>query len=276
MDKNKYFLTGEFAKIMNVTKNTLFHYDKIGLFSPEIKLDNEYRYYSVQQMESMRIILMLKELGMPLTEIKEYLDGNTTEDLLLLYEQEAKKITQRLQDLKEKKEWICGQQLEIQEFSSTDISQIYQRKYPARYYLFTQAPSSDERTINKKIGNLIELYNETSQSYGYKICFIQHSSNVKQHIYNDYTNVALILSKKPKGTKYKTRPAGIYLIVYHKGHWNSIADAYTRLINYANEHDISIEDDFFEIDVIDRLYVKDYNEFVTEISVRISPFTTST
>ena len=46
MDHNKYMTTGEFARRMGVTKNTLFHYDNIGLFSPEIVDTNEYRYYS--------------------------------------------------------------------------------------------------------------------------------------------------------------------------------------------------------------------------------------
>lgn len=49
MDHNKYMTTGEFARRMGVTKNMLFHYDKIGLFSPEIVDTNEYRYYSIYQ-----------------------------------------------------------------------------------------------------------------------------------------------------------------------------------------------------------------------------------
>ena len=51
MNNNMYFTTGEFARITGVTKHTLFHYDDIGLFSPEIKQDNGYRYYSVGQLE---------------------------------------------------------------------------------------------------------------------------------------------------------------------------------------------------------------------------------
>lgn len=36
-DVKKYFTTGEFSKLCRVKKQTLFHYDEIGLFSPEIK-----------------------------------------------------------------------------------------------------------------------------------------------------------------------------------------------------------------------------------------------
>ena len=41
MDHNKYMTTGEFARRMGVTKNTLFHYDNIGLFLPEIVDTND-------------------------------------------------------------------------------------------------------------------------------------------------------------------------------------------------------------------------------------------
>lgn len=37
MNHERYISTGEFAKLAGVTKHTLFYYDEIGLFSPEIK-----------------------------------------------------------------------------------------------------------------------------------------------------------------------------------------------------------------------------------------------
>ena len=88
MDKSQYLTTGELAKLMHVTKNTLFHYDKIGLFSPEIVLDNEYRYYSIHQIEVLEAIIMLKELGMSLKEIQAFLSDRTPEKLLELFEKE--------------------------------------------------------------------------------------------------------------------------------------------------------------------------------------------
>ncbi len=56
MQKNKksssYFTTGEFAKLCNVKKQTLFHYDDIGLLSPAVTGENGYRYYSYAQLEA--------------------------------------------------------------------------------------------------------------------------------------------------------------------------------------------------------------------------------
>ena len=41
--KKTYFTTGEFAKIFDVKKQTLFHYDSCGIFKPDIIGENGYR-----------------------------------------------------------------------------------------------------------------------------------------------------------------------------------------------------------------------------------------
>ena len=73
MQQDIYMTTGEFARMMRVSKDTLFHYDKIGLLKPEIVKTNGYRYYSVYQADLLEAIFMLRDLGMPLKEIQEHL-----------------------------------------------------------------------------------------------------------------------------------------------------------------------------------------------------------
>ena len=66
MEQKMYMTTGELARLMGITKETLFHYDEIGLFQPEIVKENGYRYYAIYQMEVLNTILLLRDLGMPL------------------------------------------------------------------------------------------------------------------------------------------------------------------------------------------------------------------
>ena len=65
------FTTGAFAALCGVTKHTLFHYDEIGIFSPAIRGENGYRYYAPVQVEVFQVISVLKEMGMPLADIKD-------------------------------------------------------------------------------------------------------------------------------------------------------------------------------------------------------------
>ena len=77
MNQERYIKTGEFAKLVGVTKHTLFYYDKIGLFSPEIKLENGYRFYSFDQLDVFDVIQTLRELDVSLEEIAEVVSKRT-------------------------------------------------------------------------------------------------------------------------------------------------------------------------------------------------------
>ncbi|MDD6956052.1 MAG: MerR family DNA-binding transcriptional regulator, partial [Solobacterium sp.] len=42
----KYYKTGEFAKMANVSLRTIRYYDTVGLLKPSVVQDNGYRLYS--------------------------------------------------------------------------------------------------------------------------------------------------------------------------------------------------------------------------------------
>ena len=61
LNEHGLYTTGQFAKMFDIEKSTLHYYDKIGLISPQIKGDNNYRYYSWQQFDDITLILTLRE-----------------------------------------------------------------------------------------------------------------------------------------------------------------------------------------------------------------------
>ena len=46
---NSYFTIGEFASLFGISKQTLFYYERSGIFAPALIEDNGYRYYSFEQ-----------------------------------------------------------------------------------------------------------------------------------------------------------------------------------------------------------------------------------
>lgn len=74
---------GDFSKIVNVPVKTLRYYDEINLFKPiEIDLFTGYRYYSENQINDLRLILLLKETGFSLQEIKDNWNNFSNETML--------------------------------------------------------------------------------------------------------------------------------------------------------------------------------------------------
>ncbi len=98
-DVRKYFTTGEFAKLCRVKKQTLFHYDEIGLLSPEIKKANGYRYYSYHQFELFQVIGLFKEAGLPLKQIKPLLTDKTPEGIITLLKEKSSEIESKIKKL---------------------------------------------------------------------------------------------------------------------------------------------------------------------------------
>lgn len=66
----KYFTTGQFAKLANVSVRTIRYYDKEGLLKPSFIMENGYRKYSEQDFIRLQRIISLKQLGFSLDEIK--------------------------------------------------------------------------------------------------------------------------------------------------------------------------------------------------------------
>ena len=62
MGKQEYLSAGRFAALVGTTKETLFHYDEIGLFVPKRRGTNGYRYYAMDQIETFDVIGMLRQV----------------------------------------------------------------------------------------------------------------------------------------------------------------------------------------------------------------------
>jgi len=68
---------GNFARIGQVTVQTLRHYDVIGLLKPtEVDALSGYRYYALDQLPRLHRILVLKDLGFSLDQIGHLLKDN--------------------------------------------------------------------------------------------------------------------------------------------------------------------------------------------------------
>jgi DNA-binding transcriptional MerR regulator/effector-binding domain-containing protein len=65
---------GEFSRITHLSVPTLRHYHQAGLLEPaEINPDTGYRYYRPDQVASAQVIRRLRDLAMPVSEIKSLL-----------------------------------------------------------------------------------------------------------------------------------------------------------------------------------------------------------
>lgn len=68
------FRIGDFSRLARVTIRTLHHYDEAGLLTPaHVDQLTGYRYYGAAQLETLQRIVLLKDLGFSLEEIRAIL-----------------------------------------------------------------------------------------------------------------------------------------------------------------------------------------------------------
>lgn len=269
--KERYLTTGEFARLTGVTKHTLFHYDAIGLLCPEVKLDNGYRYYSFSQLDIFQIIYSLKELNMPLQEIKAYVDGRTPESLLKLFERENLIIEERMQKLRQMQRWMKEKADCIQSGISAPLEVISVRHEEKRYMVLSGIESSDEMGWSIEIGNFLDYCEEHGIRSPYGIGFRQNRADIMSGTYDSYRTLYQLLSAKPKKVAYEVRPEGDYVTAYHKGRWQDIGAAYRRIVRYAEENRMELSEHFYEDYLLDGLTVQREEDYLTKIICRVHP-----
>lgn len=95
------------ANKVNMTSETLRHYDRIGLIKPHQKDEQTgYRYYSEQELVQLQTIELLKTMDLTLMEIKVILQQNELPKIIELLKQAEKKAEEKIAHLQDAKSRI--------------------------------------------------------------------------------------------------------------------------------------------------------------------------
>lgn len=110
------FRIGDFSRLARVTIKTLHHYDEAGLLQPlHVDEQSGYRYYAASQLQTLHRILLLKDLGFALEQIRELLHSDA--------ESLAAVLDKRRQDLVDT---IAADQSRLRRLEALQLS-IHQR-----------------------------------------------------------------------------------------------------------------------------------------------------
>lgn len=97
------YTTGEIAKLCNVSVRTVQYYDTRGLLSPFALTEGGRRLYSEEDLERMRLICFLRNLGLPINAVKDILkEDNSNNVIYLLLEQQEIILKDDVEDKKNK------------------------------------------------------------------------------------------------------------------------------------------------------------------------------
>lgn len=95
----EFYSIGEMASFFGLTRQTLIYYDKIGLFKPATVNEDGHRLYTATQIPSLRLICLLKDLGIELKEIAEVVNTHDIAGLIEYLESRGAEVDETLEFL---------------------------------------------------------------------------------------------------------------------------------------------------------------------------------
>lgn len=82
------YLVGHVAQLAGISQRTLRHYEDIGLLVPQ-RASNGYRSYTDADIDRLQLILLYRELEVPLDRIAELLDNNVSYQQVFAQQRQA-------------------------------------------------------------------------------------------------------------------------------------------------------------------------------------------
>ena len=270
----------DFAQLSRISPKTLRLYDRLGLLKPaKIDRQNNYRYYSASQLPRLNRILVFKELGFSLEQIGHLLNENISASEVrgmlrlkqLEIEQKLSKdvarlnrLKIRLQELQQEKSMsnyeVIIKPVESQLVAATlgiipnfdDCASILEKLFDRVYgYVFSQGI--------KEVGSGINVYHETKLRD--KNIPIEVIVPIRQPISNnDSLDNSIWI--------YELTEVEKMACVVHQGSFDSIAEAYSTLLDWIEKHEYQIAGSTREV------YLQyerngDPDRYVTEVQIPI-------
>lgn len=269
--KDNYFSTGEFAKLCNVNKKTLFYYDEIGLFKPEIVKENGYRYYSVYQLKVFDIIHTLRDLGVPLKQIKSFIDERNPKSVVKFFEYKTGEIENEIKQLRRKQEIMSNKIKIIKEAEKIrdNIDNLSIEEQDEEYLVLSKNIDKSKFPYDSEVyaNHLNYCYNQDLY-IGYPLGFIKtiddlYSENDYAYTYY-YTKV-----NKNDGENIIKKPKGKYLVGYLNGSYIDIPGLYKKMLDYVKTHNLELIGHSYEEELINLIAVKDMNDYIIKVSMQI-------
>lgn len=159
----KFYTTGQFAKLANITERTVRYYDKVGLLKPSFIMQNGYRKYSHEDLMKLQRILLFRTLGFTLEEIEGMIVQNDSSSVKQSLQTQIELVDSKIQYFNKLKESLTSARKLVDENKLND-SKIIE---------LLQLNSNEERiiknyqnSVNLKVRiKLHDLYSQNKQGW---------------------------------------------------------------------------------------------------------------
>jgi DNA-binding transcriptional MerR regulator len=255
----------DFSDFTGVKQSVLRYYDAIGLFKPVARGDNNYRYYSLEQIQTIKLIDTLRGLKVPLKRIEEIMRSRSPETMTEILAQHELELNSELRSLQESFALIHTLRTLMQSFIPQDEEEISIRfldewrialgplnkfnpgeEYHRVYSNYYRCARNSRVNLSYPIGGYFDTVEE----------FLKTPSQPKRYF-----------SLDPNGLDI--REAGNYIVGYTRGGYGVMNDLPQRIEDYLRENNIAKAGPVYQVYPLNEMCVKEPNDYLQRISIRV-------
>ena len=261
-----YLSIREFSRLSGIEASTLRYWDEIKLFSPVKRHpDNNYRYYTPDQIIAVNFITVLSSLDISLKTISEMENKRNPENIMELIDKQEITLDRQMHCLREAYSVIHTRRELIKQGLRADINEISVVNMPKRSMKLGQ------KNNYKKGENFYESFtgfckdaNNNQINLNYPI------GGYHENIENFYAypgNPDCFYSLDPEGNK--TIEAGDYLVAYHNGYYGDFADFPEKIKKYAKKNNLDLYGPVYVIYLFDEICLEDRTSYLAQFCIPV-------
>ncbi len=257
-----------FSKMSEVPRKTLIYYDSIGLFKPIFVAENGYRYYHRNQLDTIGVIHIFKELGMSLEEIREHLSHRTPDSTLELFYKQEEIVYSQLQKLQRAKQMIIQRAENIRQslhMDTTRMNVVWQDKMPL--LLSSPVRSSKKQFPEELWSDFQKRLQREHAPLGYptgvmidKEDMLRGDGDWMTHMYSRMETIHY---------KQEYMPEGYYLVACARADYGDTERIFPPIFEYIHKQRYTIIGHAYEEYIQDEVVLQNPEEYLVRIMVHI-------
>lgn len=260
----------EFAALAAISRKNLIFYDEIGLFSPSVIGKNRYRYYTYRQLQTVNVIWALREIGVPLKEIKTYLDRRTPDKLVTLCRRETERLQGEITKLRQILDMMHSIETVTENARKVKAGRVEVIRMEARKLVMGPAvDKSDDYTISNSLVDFYGFCARNGLIHSYPVGSVTSREDLlakktfppsrffcpaKDHLAEEMTIEA---------------PAGLYAVGYDRGDYGGIEGLYRKVLRHIEKNGYAVAGDGYEEYVLNEIAVRDPAGYLARVSVPV-------
>ena len=262
---------GEFSNICKVSTKTLRYYAEIGLLKPtEINPENGYRYYAIEQLETMLFINRLKSYNFSLEEIKSIIQSEEAQDEQLCLEliRKKKEMEEKMQEYRTMITQLNDDILNLKQgksiMSYMDHIDVQLVEAPNMYLLSVRKMVQENEfpgEYGKCFGQLFRRIQGDKLTIIAPPMVLFHSAEFSPLGLD--TEFAIPVKEYATGTR-DFKPGLCLKTVVH-GSYSNLASVYAKQREWAEKEGYECNNALYEVYVNDPSQVADERDLITEV-----------